>query len=642
MSRPFSELVQESLDRRSFVQATMSTACAALLTRTMAQGKEPRGNATVQPTQLFGFENVPASQSDSVVVPKGYIAEVLYRWGDPVDGVQPSFRSDASNSAEDQAMQAGMGHDGMEYFAIPGIDPNERGLVAVNHEYTDQVLLFQDGIQPYPPSRFPLEKVRKSQNAHGVSIIEIARQKDGSWKVVASPRSRRITANTPMLISGPAVARLGNKVAGTVNNCAAGRTPWGTYLTCEENFHGVFGSTRPEFELTEHMKRYRFAKTGYTYLIDNKPIPAFRWHEHDARFDLSHPDNDSDRFGYVVEIDPQDPQSTPIKRTALGRIKHENAAVTLAADGRVVVYMGDDERNEYIYKFVSKGAYRPEMDRKEAGKILDEGTLYVAKFSSGGRGQWLALTPGSNGIPKKSNPSDPNGFDEADIAIRTREAADLAGATPMDRPEWIAIHPETKEVYASLTNNSTRGTEKAVDEANPRPKNLFGHIVRWVENNNDPASENFQWRVFVMAGNPAHPNPTQHGNVAGDAFGCPDGLRFDSSGILWIQTDMSSSYMGNADFAELGNNMMLAADPSTGEVRRFLTGPRGCEITGNAMTPDRKTLFVNIQHPGEPANDTSDATDPNRYSQWPDGPRGGRPRAATIAIRKLDGGVIGS
>jgi secreted PhoX family phosphatase len=414
-------------------------------------------------------------------------------------------------------------------------------------------------------------------------------------------------------------------------------------LTCEENFQGVFGTDDSSFKPTDAQQRYGLKAEGLAYTIAGKKVGAFRWWEQDNRFDLANPDNDSNRFGFVVEIDPFDPTSTPIKHTALGRIKHENAEVVVASDGRVVVYMGDDEMNEFIYKFVSAKKWSAEsrQSRESDQKLLDEGTLYVARFNSDGTGKWLALVPGENGIPIKKGLDDQVGFDDADICIRPRFAATIAGATPMDRPEWVSVNPKTNEVYVSLTNNKSR-KENEVDGANPRSNNVFGHIVKWRERGDDPSAVDFNWQVFVMAGNPAHKEPTLHGNVSGDSFGCPDGLKFDSAGILWIQTDMSSSVLGKEGYAELGNNMMLAADPVSKEMRRFLTGPRGCEITGMSLTPDRRTMFVNIQHPGEPADDVSDPLQPGKISNWPDGVDGGRPRSATIAIRKLDGGTIGS
>jgi len=636
------ELLVGPVSRRSFVQVISGLACATAWAIEppcgSAQGAEIRSSS-----DLYDFASVPISNRDIVVVPDGYVAEVLYRWGDPVDGIGPQFLSDASNSAADQELQAGMGHDGMEYFALPNVDPNREGLLAINHEYTDQILLFSDGLGPAPQQAMSLEKIRKSMASHGVSVIQVRKQQDGNWSVVASPLARRITADTPTQISGPAAVKIGNSVRGTVNNCAAGRTPWGTYLTCEENFQGVFGTNDPKFRPTQTQEVYGLTATGYYYKLDGAKVPAYRWWDEYPRFDLANPANDAERFGYVVEIDPLRPQAMPVKRTALGRFRHENAELTIAPDGRIVVYMGDDEVNQFVYKYVSKDAWKSTADSPQAdpmsSRLLDEGTLYAARFDSDGTGQWLELAPGKNGIPAKVSPDDPNGFDEADICIRTRIAAKIAGATPMDRAEWIAVHPKSKEVYVSLTNNRSRAH---ADSANPRVKNIFGHIVRWQENNNDPADHEFQWKVFVLAGNPAHVDEAQRGNSKGDYFACPDGLKFDDSGILWIQTDMSSSVMGSPGYEELGNNMMLAANPDTGVTRRFLTGPMGCEITGLAMTPDRKTMFVNIQHPGEPADEVSDPGSPLKYSCWPDGIQGGRPRSATIAIRKKDGGVIGS
>jgi secreted PhoX family phosphatase len=299
--------------------------------------------------------------------------------------------------------------------------------------------------------------------------------------------------------------------------------------------------------------------------------------------------------------------------------------------------------NQFVYKFVSEGKWDKDLKQgsgvQEFSGLLDRGTLYAARFDANGTGTWLELAPGKNNIPLKKNPQDSTGFDAADICIYTREAARIAGATPMDRPEWLAVHPSSREVYVTLTNNKSRHT---VDAANPRAKNVYGHILRWKEAKDDPTSTQFDWDIFLMGGNPANTDPAYRGTSKGDSFACPDGLKFDSTGVLWVQTDMSSSVMGKAGFEELGHNMMLAADPLNGQVRRFLTGPRGCEITGMAMTPDRTTMFVNIQHPGEPADELSDMNAPQKYSVWPDGPSGGRPRSATIVVRRIDGGTIGS
>jgi uncharacterized protein len=635
------DIIESQLSRRSFIHTIAgSTAVAALNPWHSALGTD---NTDIRTDDLFRFSGIPPSSSDTVVVPEGYVAEVLYRWGDPIDGQAPTFKKDASNSAAEQELQAGMGHDGMEFFAIPGEDPNRRGMLAINHEYTDQLLLFPDGIAPLPPEPMPKEKVRKSMASHGVSVVEIERNDKGSWSVVPSTRARRITADTPVRISGPATSMVGTAARGTVNNCAAGHTPWQTYLTCEENFQGVFGTNDTTFQPTDSQKVYGLDRFGFFYKIDDNKVSGYRWWDQDPRFDLSRPDNDSERFGYVVEIDPLDPTSVPVKRTALGRFRHENAELTVAPDRRVVVYMGDDETNQYVYKFVSDSQWEPNTTQgtgvRVGDGILDRGKLYAARFDADGSGKWLELAPGRNNIPAKQSKEDSQGFDAADICVRTREAAKIAGATPMDRPEWLSVHPTTREVYVSLTNNKSR---HATDAANPRANNVYGHIVRWKEDNNDPTADGFRWQVFLFGGNPAHEDRAYRSNAQGDFFACPDGLKFDPSGILWIQTDMSSSVMGKPGFAEIGHNMMLAADPSTGTTRRFLTGPRGCEITGMAMTSDRKTMFVNIQHPGEPADDLSDPAEPMKVSQWPDGPDGGRPRSATVVIRKLDGGTIGS
>jgi secreted PhoX family phosphatase len=324
-----------------------------------------------------------------------------------------------------------------------------------------------------------------------------------------------------------------------------------------------------------------------------------------------------------------------VKRTALGRVKHENAAVTVAPDGRVVVYMGDDEKFEYIYKFVSEGTVNPN-DRAANKNLLDKGTLYVARFKEDGGGIWLPLTPDNPDLKEFAN--------LGEILIHARFAADKVGATKMDRPEWIAIDPLTRQVCVSLTGNPAR---LEPDGPNPRAKNEHGHILRWHEP--DPTAEILTWDVFVMAGDPESTVETNQGAIKGDLFSSPDGLAFDSRGVLWVETDISSGKMNHpaftpdrVEFAAFGNNQMLAVDPATGIVRRFLTGPIGCEITGFTMTPDARTLFINIQHPGEPLDDlifASEASQPTRFSTWP---YGGRPRSATVVITKNDGGVIGT
>jgi len=587
---------------------------------------------------VIGFKAVSLSIEDRVRVPEGYVVQVLYAWGDPVSS-GPAFKADASNSAAEQAEQAGMHHDGMHFFPLVenGQPSSTRGLMCINHEYTDDGLLHPGGMAEWSHA-----KTMKSQSAHGVSVIEVER-KDGEkgprWQVVRpSTYARRITARTPLRITGPAAGapamrtkddRRGNVVFGTLGNCAMGVTPWGTYLSCEENFNGYFNGLETP---TPDQKRYGIREKGAGY----------RWHEYDSRFDVATEPNEANRFGWVVEIDPRAPFKPPVKRTALGRFKHEGATVTQGKDGRVVVYMGDDERFEYIYKFVS----RERFDAKSpstAGSLLDEGTLYAARFGDDGRGEWLALEHGQNGL------NEANGFiDHADVLIRARQAADRVGATKMDRPEGIAVHPISGEVYCALTNNSARGIgdAPAPDAANPRRGNLFGHIIRWREAGGDASASGFAWDVFALCGDPQHADAEKGGNIKGDAFSNPDGLWFDAEGRLWIQTDIAASALKQGDFARFGNNQMLVADVVSGGIRRFLTGPNGCEITGITTTPDARSLFVNIQHPGETANERSDPAKPTQVSSWPANQfpevTGGRPRSATIVISRVDGGVIGA
>ena len=531
----------------------------------------------------------------------------------------------------------GENHDGMHFFPIDGRSSNE-GLLVINHEYTSVVkgqyiTLFGS---PAAPAN-SLDRVNKAMNAWGCSVIHIRKDTGGQWAVVLdSTYNRRLTSASPMELTGPAAGDAllrtsadptGRRVLGTINNCGNGFTPWGTYLTCEENFNNNFGTTvEPQVDgRSPAQKRYGITAGATEY----------GWETQHARFDYKKEPNESNRFGWVVEIDPFNPLSLPKKRTALGRFKHESAAWHFTPDKRVVVYMGDDQANDYVYKFVSDQPYvegNPAANRQ----LLDSGKLYVARFDNGatrgdfmGTGEWLLLDKQANPL-LRADPDFPN---QAAVLVHARLAADKVGATKMDRPEWVAVHPDTGEVYCTMTNNAQRTTS---NDANPREKNVYGQIVRWREAGGDAAATRFQWDLFVLAGNPTvpgHPGTPQAGSAnvhADNTFNSPDGLAFDRFGRLWIQTD--GNYSNTGHFAHQGNNQMLAADPKTREIRRFLVGPRECEVTGFAFTPDHRTMFVNIQHPGETGRGNS---------HWPDGGQA-LPRSATVIVTKNDGGVIGT
>ncbi len=610
-------------------------------------------DAGPQPMAPMPFQPVAISTQDALLLSPQYLSQVVFAWGDPIDGQMPTFKKDASETAAEQAKQAGMHHDGMHFFPLPlGSTTSDRGLLVLNHEYVDQGLLFSGGYTFDEAKPLSAELVAKSQNAHGVSVVEIALQND-MWKVVASNKARRITANTPMAIQGPAAGKdamktkadpTGKVVLGTLNNCGSGQTPWGTYLTCEENFNGLFSTRVAEgFVQTELMKRYGVADTQRAAA----GAPAFKpgrngfaqsygWFMTEDRFAVELEPNESNRFGWVVEINPFDASSTPVKRTALGRFKHESATVALAKDNRVVVYMGDDQSDEYIYKFVSSKKY--DAQNAAANKdLLDEGALYVAKLDNSGSGTWIELSFGSNGLTA------PDFVDQGDVLIRTRMAADKVGATKMDRPEWIAVNPKNKEVCVALTNNSGRKTGDGA--ANPRSNNRYGQILRWTEAESDAAATTFAWDLLVLAGNPNKVDDPAKGEytgtINGDAFASPDCVWFDPNGRLWILTDVSTSSINAGPYEGMGNNQMLVMDMATKKSKRLLVGPKQSEITGITSTPDQKWLFFNVQHPGETSSEVN-GTDPSTWpSHWPDGGLS-RPRSATVAIRRQDFAPVGN
>ena len=611
--------------RRVVLRGGAATALVALLAP-MAGCAVSAGTAAASGPRL-GFTGIPPGAGDTLVVPEGYVARAIAAWGEPIGiaGNMPAFRFDASNSAAEQAVQMGMHHDGVAFFPLAG--SSSHGLIAINHEYTDDGLLHVDGF-----SAMNAEKVRKSQNAHGLSVYEVRRQGD-DWQMVRPSRyARRFTMDTPFTLQGPAAGHpmmrtaadpAGRTVRGTLNNCASSQTPWGTYLSGEENWMGYFGHGDA---IDAHQRRWGARKDG-----------AYRWDRFDARFDAAKNPNEPNRFGWVVEVDPMDPSSTPVKRTALGRAAHEGAWVAVTRDGRAVVYSGEDARFEYIYRFVSRDRIAPGGARANR-ELLDHGVLSVARFDADGRGQWIPLVHGQGPLTAA------NGFaDQGEVLIKARQASDLLGATKMDRPEWLAIDTSSGWVYCTLTNNSQRGgnNRPGVDAANPRANNTMGQIIRWKEDG-DFDGAGFRWNHLLLAGDPANARAEARGNIRGDIFGCPDGIGFDPRGVLWIQTDAGASQMNQGEFRNIGNNQMLACDPATGETRRFLTAPTHSEVTGVSFTPDGRTLFISIQHPGETPGGRSDPAEPDKYSNWPDYRAGGRPRSATVVIRKKDGGLIGT
>lgn len=616
------------LTRRSFIGAGALCGAALflggdLLSRTALATGVSDANRT-----LLGFDGIATATADSISLPPGYRASVLISWGQPLHAGGPAFDASGQGSAEAQEVQFGDNNDGMSLFPIPGHP--DRALLAINNEYTNYRYLYAHGQAPQSA-----EEVRKALAAEGVSVIEIAR-KNGQWQFVQdSSFNRRIHGNTPITLSGPAAGHdwlktaadsSGRHALGTFQNCANGKTPWGTYLTCEENFTDCFGSSDPQQAFDAGLKRYGVVAAS----------KEIGWHPFDARFDVAKNPNEVNRHGWVVEIDPFDPKSTPLKRTALGRFKHENAALAQTKGGRAVVYMGDDERGEFIYKFISRDKIdtaNPKANRN----LLDHGTLYVAQFDAGdnnpdrpkGKGRWVELTHGKNGLDAAA------GFNnQAEVLIHARLAASVVKATRMDRPEWIVVSPKDGQVYCTLTNNSKRGDDgQPVGGPNPRAKNQYGQILRWREADDNASAMEFEWDLFVVAGNPTvHPGTPQAGSAninPQNLFNSPDGLSFDAAGRLWIQTDGDASNAG--DFAGMGNNQMLCADPHSGEIRRFLVGPVGCEVTGISFAPDYKTMFVGIQHPGE-----------NGGSTFPEHQTGGKPRSSVMAITREDGGIIGT
>lgn len=622
----FEEIVQRRLSRRGLLKAGLvATALGAggtLVPSTLARLVEARG----LPAGALTFRSIASDRTDEITVPEGYRARVLLSWGAPLFADVPEFDIGRQTAAL-QARRVGFNNDLLMFLPLPpGSGSSHEGLLWINHESTDGAMMFPG----YDAQRPTAEQVALELAAHGGSVVHVRRESGGHWShVVTSPYNRRITATTPMRISGPAAGDpllrtaadpTGTVVQGMLNNCGGGRTPWGTVLTCEENFDQYFANSG---RLPDPGRRSAHARYGLPEGESHR-----QWERYQERFDVAKHANEPFRFGWVVEVDPYDPTCTPVKRTALGRAKHEGANTALGRDGRVVVYTGDDERFQFVYKFISARAYTP-GDRLANRDLLDAGTLYAARFGEDGTGTWLPLVYGQNAL------TEAGGFaSQADVLIRTRDAGDAVGATKMDRAEDIEVNPLTGKVYMVMTNNSGRGRAgmPGVDAANPRAENTFGHIIEVEEDGNDPTATSFRWSIFLLAGDPA-----DHGTYfAGfpkeqvSPIANPDNLTFDNRGNLWIATDGQSRAFRVNDG--------LFAVPTEGRergcVRQFLSAVPGAEVTGPVFTPDGQTLFVSIQHPGEGGSLAAPA------STWPHGPIGPA-RPSVIAVTRNDGGVIG-
>jgi secreted PhoX family phosphatase len=589
-------------------------------------GRGPRG---------LDFDAVAPNREDAVVIPEGYEQQVVIAWGDPVLEGAPEFDPE-NQTPESQAGQFGYNND---YTALlPHPDGGRKKVLVANHEYTTESSMLPDYDGDAPTE----DQIRIGLAAHGLSVVTLKedRRTGALTPVVGDELNRRITAETPFVIAGPAAGSdllktsadpEGTTALGTLNNCAGGTTPWGTVLSGEENFNQYFANFA---SVTDADRKAKLARYGFS-----GGASARKWETYDKRFDLVQEPNEPNRFGYIVELDPYDPGWAPRKRTALGRFKHEGAGPRLARDGRVVVYMGDDERFDYMYKFVSKNKMRTGSSRSARNHnrtLLDEGTLYVARFTgdspaaeidgSGalpadgvfdGSGEWIKLASGDESFV--------DGFSAEEVYVHTRQAADKVGATKMDRPEDVEPSPKTGKVYVALTNNTNRGTgtNAKADEANPRNANKHGQVLELTERRDDPTSLSFGWNLLLVCGDPAAAD-TYFGGFPKDQvspISCPDNVAFDPYGNLWISTD------GNA----LGSNDGLFAvaleGRHRGQTKQFLTVPIGAETCGPVV--QEKHILVAAQHPGE----LSGASYENPLSQWPDGP-GSLPRPAIVNVTK--------
>lgn len=637
-NRTMGEIIATRFSRRGFLQGSLAVTAIAATVSPLAL--ITADNARAAEGSAFTFDEVEAGVDDKHHVAAGYDADVLLRWGDPLFADSPDF-DPVKQSAEAQARQFGYNNDYVGYIPIDG--SAEHGLLVVNHEYTNSHLMFpgivkiveKDGKKELEVAPLSKEQVDVEMAAHGGTVVEI-RKEAGKWQVVRDGKlNRRITSNTEMQLSGPVAGNdrvktsadpTGTKVIGTVNNCAGGVTPWGTYVMAEENIHGYFSGELPE----GHKEAANYKRLAI-------PEGAYEWAAHYDRFDLGKEPNEPNRFGWIVEVDVNDPTSTPKKRTAMGRFKHEGAESIVAKDGRVVFYLGDDERFDYVYKFVTTGTFNPN-DRAANMDLLDDGTLHVAKFAEDGSVEWLPVVFGQGPLTAE------NGFaSQADVLIETRRAADLLGATKMDRPEDIQPNAVNGKVYVMLTNNSKRKADQ-VDAANPRAENAFGHIIEISEDGGDFTATKGKWEVLLKCGDPSVADVGATFSTATTAngwFGMPDNCAVDSAGRLWVATD------GQGPKATGRTDGLWAVD-TEGSARAtsklFFRVPVGAEMCGPLFLPDDQTAFVAVQHPADGGDDWKPFGRPSYYedlsTRWPDFKPDMPVRPSVVAITKQGGGKI--
>ncbi len=663
----FGNVLSASMSRREIMRGGLSAAIATTFAGSTLAACSG-GGANVGPE--VAVKNIPRSLVDAVTLSSDYNATILFATGDLLNGPGNDKALDAITGTE-MATRAGDHHDGMYYFGLNAAgaldrNGNDRGIIAINFENINQQFLHTAGPTASSGTRTVPDQVVKEINSHGVGLIEVAKV-GGKFAVVnGSTISRRITPETPMKLAGPVAGSKwvktkfstnGTMSRGTLNNCAYGYTPWGTYLTCEENWAGYFDNASTadlglEYSAYGIVKsqagNYRWATAGTEDRFARWQLAPVSGAAADGTGDYR---NEANTFGWNVEIDPLNPSSTPVKRTAFGRMAHECAYPSIVTAGKkFAFYQGDDSIFQYIYKFVPTKAWDAAdatLGAAAGDKYLNDGTLYVAKLEADGSGSWIPLVAGQGALTAA------NGFaDQAEVLVKTRSAATAVGATKMDRPEWCTVDHTSGDVFIALTNNTSRGvgTNPGVDAPNPRVNNTFGQILRMREAGSDPAATSFSWVISVF-GSPATNTAANVSQLTADNdFASPDGLWMDPRGLLWIQTDNSATN----EMGLLCNNQMLVtippADMNTPPViKRFLVGPVQCELTGIDITPDGKTMFVNMQHPGENTPVADVGTASKFTSGWPYdrndatkvGTKTGRPRSATVVVTRKDGGVIG-